>query len=619
MSRSRNDLIPRAALLSFLPLLGASQGLHAETSGYDKTENMVPMRDGVRLHTLVYRPAKQKEPLPIILLRTPYGVDGGAPRALSEYLKDMADEGYLFAFQDIRGRYKSEGSFVMNRPPRNAGDSKAIDEGTDAFDTIDWLLKNVKENNGRVGMLGISYPGWLTVMALLEPHPALKAASPQAPPADMFLGDDFHHNGAFRLSYGFEYAAMMETSNVNTPFKFDRRDTFEWYLQLGPLANANVRHLKGKIPTWNDFVAHPRYDGFWRRQAVAPLLGRPSVPTLNVGGWWDQEDFYGPLKVYESFEKADPDGRNFLVLGPWNHGGWSRGDGDRLGPLDFGSATGKHFRAKIQAPWFAAHLKDRRSVSFPEATTFRTGSNRWQSYDRWPPKDTAPKRLYARASGRLAFEPPPADENDPGFDTYLSDPEHPVPYRPRPVTPTYPGPEWPLWLVQDQRFVHLRPDVLSYETEPLGEDVTLVGSSVAHLFASTSGSDSDWIVKLIDVYPEEDPKMAGYQLMIANDVFRGRFRKSFENPEPIEPGRVEEYTIDLHWNDHCFKRGHKIMVQVQSTWFPLIDRNPQTFVPNIFQAEARDFLAATQRIFRSPGHATHIEMSILRKPGESPR
>ncbi len=472
-------------------------------------------------------------------------------------------------------------------------------------------MKNLKDNNGRVGMLGISYPGWLTVMALLEPHPALKAASPQAPPADMFLGDDFHHNGAFRLSYGFEYAALMETSRENTIFHFDVRDTFEWYLRLGPLSTANARYLKGKIPTWNDFVEHPSYDAFWQRQAAAPYLGRAKVPTLNVAGWWDQEDFYGPLKVYESLEKGDLDRRNFLVVGPWNHGGWSHGKGDALGALEFGSATGKHFRAEIQARWFAAYLKDKGAQRFPEAVTFRTGSNTWESYDRWPPREAAPRRLYARRNGRLAFEPPPADENDPGFDAYLSDPAHPVPYRPRPVTPTYPGPEWPQWLVQDQRFVHLRPDVLSYETEPLARDVTVTGPIVAHLFASTSGTDSDWIAKLIDVYPESEGKLAGYQLMIANDVFRGRFRKSFESPEAIEPDRVEEYTIDLHWNDHCFRKGHKIMVQVQSTWFPLIDRNPQTFVPNIFKAEAKDFRAATQRIFRSPGHGTYLELSLL--------
>jgi putative CocE/NonD family hydrolase len=592
-------------------LQGVAGAFGADVPGYDKSEAMIPMRDGVKLHTVIFRPAKQEGRLPIVLVRTPYGSDNGGPRALGEYVKDMADDGYLFAFQDIRGRYRSEGTFVMNRPPRRTSEPKAIDEGTDAFDTIDWLVKNLKDNNGRVGMLGISYPGWLTVMALLEPHPALKAASPQAPPADMFLGDDFHHNGAFRLSYGFEYAALMETSKVNERFDFDRRDTFEWYLRLGPLSNANARYLKGRLPTWNDFVEHPSYDEFWRRQAVAPYLGRPKVPTLNVAGWWDQEDFYGPLKVYETFERGDSEGRNILVVGPWNHGGWSSGEGNRLGPIEFGSATGKHYRAKIQAPWFAAHLKDRGPSSFPEAVTFRTGSNVWQSYDRWPPREAAPKRLYARKDGGLAFEPPPADENDPGFDAYLSDPDHPVPYRPRPVTPTYPGPEWPLWLVQDQRFVHLRPDVLSYETGPLSEDVTVAGPILAHLFASTTGTDSDWVAKLIDVYPEDDPKLPGYQLMVAGDVFRGRFRKSFENPEPIQPDRVEEYTIDLHWNDHAFRKNHKIMVQIQSTWFPLIDRNPQTFVPSIFTAEAKDFRPATQRVFRSPGHATHLELRVL--------
>jgi putative CocE/NonD family hydrolase len=611
--KPRRDRLSGIAKLLSVVLIGLAGPARADKLAYEKSEFMVPTRDGVRLHTLVYKPTKQSGALPIILLRTPYGVDRSSSEALKQYLKDLADDGYLFAFQDIRGRYKSEGTFVMNRSPRRCGEPKAIDEGTDAFDTIDWLVKNVKDNNGRVGMLGISYPGWLTTMALLEPHPALKAASPQAPPADMFLGDDFHHNGAFRLSYGFEYAAMMETSKENTLFTFDRHDTFEWYLRLGPLSNANARHLKGKIPTWNDFVEHPSYDEFWRRQASAPYLGRPKVPTLNVAGWWDQEDFYGPLKVYETFEKSDPEGRNFLVIGPWNHGGWSRGEGDRLGPLEFGSATGKHYRSAIQAPWFAAFLKDKGPRSWPEATTFRTGSNRWQEYDRWPPKEASPRRLYAREGGRLAFEPPPADENDSGFDAYLSDPDHPVPYRPRPVTPTYPGPEWPVWLVQDQRFVHQRPDVLSYESDPLADDVTVAGSIIAHLFASTSGTDSDWIVKLIDVYPEDDAKMAGYQLMVANDVFRGRFRKSFESPEPIQADRVEEYTIDLHWNDHCFKKGHKIMFQIQSTWFPLIDRNPQTFVPNIFKAAASDFRPATQRVFRSPGHATYVEMGVISK------
>jgi putative CocE/NonD family hydrolase len=536
---------------------------------------------------------------------------------LQHYLKDLADDGYIFVFQDIRGRYKSEGQFVMLRLPRDKGDAKAIDEGTDTYDTIDWVLKNVQNHNGRVGMLGISYDGWLTVMAMLDPHPALKAVSPQAPPADMFLGDDFHHNGAFRLSYGFEYAALMETSKENFTFRFDKYDTYEWYLQLGPLSNANAKHFQGRLPSWNDFVAHPNYDAFWQKQAAAPYLDRVTVPTLNVAGWWDQEDFYGPLKIYETLEKRDRMNSNHLVVGPWNHGGWAQGPGQQLGKIEFGSATGQHFRKAVQAPWFAHHLKDKGKHNIPEALTFRTGVNQWTRHDQWPPRQKATDRnLYFHRDGRLSFEPP-QKESEQEYDSYVSDPARPVPYRLRPIEPTYypGGSGWGTWLVQDQRFVHLRPDVLSWETEPLTEDVVIAGNVLAHLFASTSGSDSDWIVKLIDVYPEEynpRPDMGGYQLMIANEVFRGRFRQSFVKPEPIIPYAINEYVIDLHACDHCFRKGHKIMVQVQSTWFPVIDRNPQKYVPNIFEATAADFQAATQRVFRSRRFPSHVTLPVVR-------
>jgi putative CocE/NonD family hydrolase len=580
---------------------------------FTQRDVMVPMRDGVRLHTLVYVPKESKGPLPFVMVRTPYGIDGRARREFTNYLADLVKEGYIFVYQDIRGRYKSEGQFVMSRAPRDPKDAKAIDEGTDAYDTIEWLLKNVPGHNGRVGMLGISYPGWLTVMAMLDPHPALKAVSPQAPPADMFLGDDFHHNGAFRLSYGFEYVAMMETSKVNFSFKFDRHDTYEWYLRLGPLANVNARYFHGKMPTWNDFVAHPNYDAFWKKQASAPYLKRVTVPTLHVAGWWDQEDFYGPLKTYELLEKHDTKNQNFLVVGPWNHGGWSAGDGSKLGRIAFDGATGKYFREKVQAPWFAHHLKDRGTLEQPEALLFQTGSNRWVSHDRWPPRNATDRKLYFHPEGRLAFTPPPPG---PGrkFDSYISDPARPVPYRPRPVTPTYPGPEWRVWMVEDQRFVHQRPDVLSWETEPLKEDLVVAGALTAKLFASTTGTDSDWVVRVIDVYPEsypKDPSLGGYQLMVAGEVLRGRFRKSFDKPEPVEPKQVTEYTIDLHWNHHCFRKGHKIMVQVQSSWFPLIDRNPQKYVPNIFEARESDFQPARQRVFRSPRLPSHVVVPVL--------
>jgi putative CocE/NonD family hydrolase len=577
---------------------------------FTKSEVMLPMRDGVKLYTTVYVPKATKGPLPFILMRSPYGVEAGGGRALQDYLKDLADEGYIFAFQDIRGRYKSEGAFVMSRPPRNPEDRRAIDETTDTHDTIDWLLQNVPDNNGRVGMLGISYPGWLTVMGALEPHPALKAVSPQATPADMFMGDDFHHNGAFRLSYGFEYVAMMETSKVNFSFKFDRHDTFEWYLRLGALSNVNPRHFHGKLPTWNDFVAHPNYDAFWQKQSSAPYLTRVTVPTLNVAGWFDQEDFYGPLKTYELLEKHDRKNQNFLVVGPWNHGGWSGGPGDKLGRITFGSPTGKYFREKVQAPWFAYHLKEKGPLELPEALLFETGTNKWVRHDTWPPEGAVTRKLYFHTGGKLSFTPPRAGE-DSAFDYYISDPAKPVPYRPRPVTPTYPGREWQVWMVEDQRFTHERPDVLSYETEPLSEDVTVTGSLSAHLFGATSGSDCDWIVRLIDVYPEQyakEPAMGGYQLLISGEPTRARFRKSFTEPEPVEPHAINEYTIDLHWSHHCFRKGHKIMVQVQSTWFPLIDRNPQKYVPNIFEAKDEDFQPAEQRVYRTPRFASHIRL-----------
>jgi putative CocE/NonD family hydrolase len=505
----------------------------------------------------------------------------------------------------------------MSGPPRDRGDPKAVDESTDAYDTIDWLLKNVPDNNGRAGMLGISYGGLLTVMALLDPHPALKAVSPQASPADQFLGDDFHHNGAFRLSYGFEYVALLETSKVNTNFKFDRKDTFEWYLRLGALSNVNAKYFHGKMPTWNDFVAHPNYDDFWKKQAFAPYLNRVTVPTLHVAGWWDQEDFYGPLKIYELLERHDKNNQNFLVVGPWNHGGWASGKGRRLGKIDFDSSTGKYFRERVQAPWFAHFLKDKGTLHQPEALLFETGSNRWVSHDRWPRQDVTVRKLYFHPKGRLSFEPPQPGPGA-GYDCYVSDPARPVPYRPRPVEPTYPGPAWPVWMTEDQRFVHLRPDVLSWETEPLQEDVTIAGDLVARLYAATSGTDSDWVVKLIDVYPEDypnDAKMGGYQLMIASEVFRARYRKRFEVPEPVEPNRVHGYTIGLHGRAHCFQKGHKIMVQVQSTWFPVIDRNPQKFVANIFEARDSDYQKATQRVYHMPEHPSHVHLPVLQTAG----
>ena len=587
-------------------------------AGFDKIEQMVPMRDGVRLHTIIYAPTSHRESLPILFNRTPYGIDN-IYRGFPGSLQELIEEGFIFAFQDIRGKFKSEGQFVMQRPPRGPGNPTTIDEGTDTYDSIDWMIKNVPHNNGRVGMFGTSYPGWLVVMAVIDPHPALKAVTELATPADMFLGDDFHHNGAFRLSYGFEYAYELETSNVLTNFKFDRYDTYQWYLRLGSLSNADAKYFHGKLPTWNNFVSHPSYDQFWQQQALVNQLKRVTVPIMHVAGWWDQEDFYGPVKAYEVLEKTDTNHVNYLVAGPWNHGGWNRSTGDKLGNIDFGSPASQYFRANILRPWFAYYLKDKGKLEQPEALTFETGSNRWTSFEAWPPRANVTQRnLYFGANGQLSYVPPPTAA-PPQFDSYVSDPAHPVPYRQRPIEPTYNpadqgGSRWSTWLLEDQRFVENRSDVLTWETEPLRQDTAIAGDIVAHLFASTSGTDSDWVVKLIDVYPEsypKDPKMAGYELMIADEILRGRFRRSFTRPEPIPANQVIEYTIDLHTNDHAFLKDHRIMVQVQSTWFPLYDRNPQKFVPNIFLARDSDYVATVQRIFRSSRYPSHVTIPVL--------
>jgi hypothetical protein len=610
-----------AILVSALACAGVRPA-HAQASTdpslvFDRVEAMVTMRDGVRLNTDIYVPKVAKEPPPILLTRTPYGLGHdakGFSPALSSSYAALAKDGYIFVFQDIRGRAKSEGQFVMLRPVRDKSDAKAVDEGSDTYDTVEWLLHQTK-SNGRVGVLGISYGGWLTVMAMLDPHPAVKAVSPQASPADMYMGDDFHHQGAFRLSYGFEYVYLLEAAQEKTSrFGFDRYDTYDFYLELGALSNVNARFFHGKMPTWNDFVGHPNYDAFWKRQAVSPYLTRVTVPTLNVAGWWDQEDFYGPLRIYETLEKKDERGQNVLAVGPWNHGGWAGGEGDTLGRVEFGSATARHYREEIEAPFFACHLKDRCGARLPEVSSFETGSNEWRQYDAWPPRTSAMRSLYLGEKGSLSFTPPTAAEG--AKDAFVSDPANPVPYRPRPIDQTYPGtsnPGWPTWLVQDQRFVAGRPDVLVFETKPLEEDVTVTGNLAARLFAATTGTDADWIVKLIDVYPEvwpRDPTMGGYQLMVANDVLRGRFRRSFETPSAIEPGRVEEYVVDLHALDHRFLKGHRIMVQVQSTWFPVIDRNPQTYMPSIFEAKDADYRPATHEIHRSKQYPSRIELPV---------
>ena len=618
ISRHAGILVIAAGVLVAPSFRAAQQMPMDYAQRFEKREVMIAMRDGVQLHTEIYSPKDAGEALPILMNRTPYGIanpDKGVSNMMYRYA-DMVPDGYIFVFQDIRGRYGSEGKFVMLRPIHDAQDAKGVDESTDTYDTIDWLVKNVARNNGRVGLDGISYDGFLVTMGMVNPHPALAAASEQACMGDTWLGDDFFHNGAFRLSYAFEYAPLLETSTQNYSFPFDRFDVYDFYLRLGPLANANDKYFHGKIPSWNEFVAHPSYDEFWKRHAVAYGLKGPTVPNLNVAGWWDQEDFYGPVATYERLEEKDTKNQNFMVAGPWNHGGWGHGPGKSLGEISFGSDTSVYFRRNIEAPWFAYWLKDKGKLPLKEAMMFQTGSDTWTAFDAWPPREAKTRNLYFRDGGRLSFEAPDTGAGD-AFDSYESDPAHPVPYRHRPVDMTYPNDHpgsWYTWLVQDQRFVDERPDVLTWQTEELTEDVTLAGQVTAKLFAATTGSDADWIVKLIDVYPQEyreDWKLSGYELMIADEIFRGRYRRSFEKPEAIVPNEVTPYSIDLHTANHVFKKGHRIMVQLQSTWFPLYDRNPQKFVPNIFQAKESDFQQATQRVYRSKRFASSVEIAVL--------
>jgi predicted acyl esterase len=571
----------------FVPRFGATpQRQRPDFSAlFNKTEVMIPMRDGVKLHTEFYTPKNATSPLPILMNRTPYGIaspDKGISSMIYRY-SDMVPEGYIFAFQDIRGRYGSEGKFVMLRPLHDPNDAKGVDESTDTYDTIDWLVKNVPNNNGRVGLDGISYDGFLVTMGMINPHPALKAASEQACMGDTWLGDDFFHNGAFRL---------------------------------GALSNANAKYFHEKLPTWNEFVAHASYDDFWKHHAVAYGLKDPTVPNLNVAGWWDQEDFYGPMSTYARLEKSDSKHLNYLVAGPWNHGGWGGGSGKSLGAIPFGSDTSVYFRQKIEVPWFEYWLKDKGALPLKEALLFQTGSDNWVQFDSWPPREAQTKNLYFQDDGKLSFDAPQTDSAE-AFDSYVSDPAHPVPYRHRPVDMTYPEDHpgsWYTWLVQDQRFVDERPDVLTWKTDELTEDITLAGQVSAKLFASTTGSDSDWVVKLIDVYPQKYPddwKLSGYELMISDEIFRGRYHNSFEKPEALKPGEVTPFTIDLHTADHVFKKGHRIMVQVQSSWFPLYDRNPQKFIPNIFEAKESDYQKATQHIYRSKRFPSSVEIMTL--------
>ncbi len=582
---------------------------------------MIPMRDGVKLFTVIFSPVGATHDLPVLLQRTPYGANGSnvpddttfKVQAFGTSNGIMLKEGYFLVFQDIRGKYKSEGKMEIHQPLIHATKKGAVDESTDTWDTVDWLMKNIKGNNGKAGIFGISYPGWLALVGAVDPHPALKASSEQACMSDLFLGDDFHHNGAFRLSYGMEYSYEIEFDHTtDSDFPFPQYDLYDWYIKLGSLKNVNEKYFHNKIPTWNNFTQHPNYDQFWQSNSTLSYVGRAEIPQLHVGGYYDQEDLNGPQLMYRHMEKNDKANYNHLVLGPWNHGGWARGKGDSLGKISFQSATSYWFQA-LQKKWFDYWLKGIGDGHFEEAYCFQTGSNQWKTYTSWPPKEASLKRLYTRADHSASFNQPEAAT---GTVSYVSDPAKPVPYRAQPIEATYgPGSRWRPWHVEDQRFVYSRPDVISFTMDKLITNLTVTGKVTAHLFASTTGTDADWIVKLIDVYPDFDSSlsMSGYQLPVAMEVFRGRFRKSFSNPSPLTPNKPEEFVIDLHDINHTFKPGHRIMIQIQSSWFPVIDRNPQKYVSNIFEAKETDFIKATQTIYCNQQYASYIELPVMKE------
>jgi len=592
-------------------------------ANYSKMEYMIPMRDGVKLYTQVYVPKDESLKYPFLLFRTPYSVDYYETDNYRRVLgpnNDYAKEGFIFVYQDVRGKFKSEGDFVVMKPHKASNRSlQDTDESSDTYDTIEWLLKNIPNHNGRIGQWGVSYPGWETVMGMIDAHPALKASSPQASPSDMWIGDDFHHNGAFRLMYTFGWLSMNAQIRSGSSekraarFEYGTPDGYKFFLELGSVSNVDKKYFHNRISTWNEYMQHGNYDEYWKKQNVLQYLNNIKHPILNVAGWFDSEDFYGPMSIYYTIEKKNPNNKSTIVVGPWRHGGWSRMDGDFLGNIQFDLKTGVYFREIVEFPFFNYYLKDKGEPNLPEALVFETGSNQWKSYDQWPPKKTLEKNLYFHANGKLLLAPP-SEKSNKSFDSYISDPNKPVPFSAEIRTS-----QGHLWMVEDQRFAASRPDVLVYQSDVLTEDVTIAGPIIANLNVSTTGTDADWVVKLIDVYPSNTPdnepnpcnvRMGDFQMLLAGEVFRSKYRNSYEIPEPMVPNKVTKIEFDLRDKCHCFCKGHRIMVQVQSTWFPVIDRNPQKFV-DIYHAKELDFQKATHKVYHSEKFSSHIKLNII--------
>lgn len=621
-------------LFSLLAALLLATGTAAEVApvdqswfeaNYTKHEHDIPMRDGTRLFTAIYTPKDDTSSYPIWLIRTPYGL---RPYGVDAYpnpnrapLQHYARDLFVFAIQDVRGCNLSAGEFVHMRPIRtDKSGPRDTDETTDAWDTIEWLVQNVPNNNGRVGLSGVSYPGFYAACGAIDSHPALKAVSPQAPIVDQFIGDDFHHHGAFFLPHAFHYFPLFQPKREEPARErqqayedYGTRDGYAFYLAWDSLADTGNRLYENRIPFWNDVMQHGTYDAFWQSRNLRPHLRNIRAAILTVGGWFDAENLFGSLEVYRHTERLNPGITNTLVMGPWSHGQWRSGDAQSLGPINFRSATADFFRSNIELPFFRHFLKGTSDYDLPEAFVFETGTCQWRRHELWPPSNAATTNLYFQPSGRLSFDHP--DAGDDAFDEYVSDPWKPVPYIEDiaiSMTRDY--------MIADQRFAARRPDVLVYQTDVLEQDLTVAGPITASLHVSTTGTDSDWIVKLIDVYPDDHPSpdpnptgavLSGYQQLVRGEVMRGKFRKSYEHPEPFAPGEVANVEWAMPDVYHCFRRGHRVMVQVQSSWFPLVDRNPQVFC-DIYRAQPRDFLKATQRVHRSANAPSAVRLRIVR-------
>jgi putative CocE/NonD family hydrolase len=618
-------LLAALCLRLLFPAGAAAQGPAEVKARYTKYEYRIPMRDGKRLFTAVYVPKDQSRTYPILLTRTPYNVKPYGPDASRDNLGPsalFAREGYIFAYQDVRGRWMSEGEFVHMRPhnPAKKG-PQDVDESTDAYDTIDWLLKHVAGHNGKVGVWGISYPGFYTAAAMLDAHPALKAASPQAPVTDWFVGDDWHHNGALQLPHLFNFMARFErprpepTKKFNPTFDHDTPDGYQFFLKLGPLDESGARWFKGEAAFYNEAMKHGTYDEFWKSRNLRAHIKDVKPAVLTVGGWFDAENLFGALEVFKNVKKNSPKTVNHLVMGPWVHGGWSgSNEGSKLGDVSFDAKTAEFYREKIELPFFEYHLKGKGKATHPEAWVFETGANVWRTHASWPPEKARPRSLYFHAGGKLGDEPPTEARPEDGCDEYPSDPSRPVPYFEKidiGMAKEY--------MTADQRFAARRPDVLVYETDVLESDLTVAGPVEADLFASTTGTDSDWVVKLIDVYPNDYPdpkpnptgvKMGGYQQLVRGDVMRGKFRDNYEKPEAFTPGKATAVKWSLPDVYHTFRSGHRIMVQVQSSWFPLIDRNPQAFL-DVYTAKEHDFKKAIQRIYHTRELPSRVTVRVM--------